>query len=111
MIMLTTLLPSSSMPSTLSIWDLLSFDSFAHAFMFAVLTFFMIVGLKKQFSYPRLKHYAIRTSFFICSIFGILIELLQHFFIQGREGDIIDIISDTIGSLTGILLYKWIYGQ
>lgn len=109
MILITTLLPSSSMPSTLSIWDFLSFDAFAHAFMFAILNFFMIVGLKKQFTYPKLKYYAIRTSFFISSMFGIFIELLQHFLVYGRQGDLVDIICNTTGCLIGIALFKWIY--
>ena len=108
--MVTTLLPSSSMPS-LSIWELFSFDSFAHAFLFAVLTYLMIVGLKKQYTFPRLKHYAIRTSLVVSSLFGVSIELMQHFYITGRQGDIIDVLSNTIGCLLGILIFKWIYQQ
>ncbi|MBD1396533.1 VanZ family protein [Pontibacter sp. JH31] len=108
--MVTTLLPSSSMPS-LSIWELFSFDSFAHAFLFAVLTYLMIVGLKKQYTFPRVKHFAIRTSLVVSTLFGVSIELMQHFFILGRQGDIIDVLSNTIGCLIGILLFKWIYQQ
>ncbi|WP_255594314.1 VanZ family protein [Pontibacter sp. HSC-14F20] len=107
-IMVLTLLPSSSMPS-LSIWEIFSFDSFAHAFMFAVLTYLMVVGLKKQYTYLQLKHYAIRAAFFVSSMFGIAIELLQHFFVPGRQGDMIDVLSNTIGCILGILLFKWIY--
>jgi VanZ family protein len=95
----------------LSVWELFSFDSFAHAFLFAILCYLMIVGLKKQFTYLKVKHYAIRVSLFISTLFGILIELMQHFFVQGRHGDIIDALSNTIGCLLGILLFKWIYQQ
>lgn len=109
-IMITTLLPSTSMPS-LSIWELFSFDSFAHAFLFAVLTYLMIVGIKKQYTFPKIKHYAIRVSLLISTLFGIFIELTQHFFIFGRQGDIIDVLSNTIGCLLGIVLFKWIYQQ
>ncbi|WP_188502302.1 VanZ family protein [Pontibacter amylolyticus] len=108
MIMVLTLLPSSSMPS-LSIWEIFSFDSFAHAFMFAVLTYLMIVGLKKQYTYMRVQLFAIRTAFMVSSMFGIAIELLQHFFVPGRQGDIVDVLSNTIGCIIGILLFKWIY--
>jgi VanZ family protein len=107
--LLTTLLPSTSLPSSLSIWELLSFDSFAHAFMFCVLCFLMIVGLSKQFTYPRLKNYAVRASLLISTLFGILIEVTQHFLIYGRQGDIIDVLANTIGCLLGILLFKLIY--
>ncbi|MCC9166664.1 VanZ family protein [Pontibacter harenae] len=108
MIMLTTLLPSTSMPS-LSAWELFSFDSFAHFFVFAVLTFLMIVGLIKQYTYPRLRHYAIRSAFLICSMYGVLIEFIQHFLVYGRQGDVIDALADTIGCLVGIVLFKWVY--
>lgn len=107
-ILLTTLLPSSSMPAV-SVWELFSFDSFAHAFLFSVLTFLMIVGLAKQFTLPRLRHYAVRYSLFLSTMFGISIELMQHYFITGRQGDIIDVLANTIGCLLGIVLFKWIY--
>jgi VanZ family protein len=109
MILLTTLLPSTSMPAGLSLWELLSFDSFAHCFLFAVLTFLMIIGLTKQFTYLKLRHFAVRSSLFISTMFGVSIELMQHFFIYGRQGDIIDVLANTIGCLIGIILFKWIY--
>ncbi|MFD2248489.1 VanZ family protein [Pontibacter ruber] len=109
-ILLTTLLPSSSMPS-LSIWELLSFDSFAHAGLFAILCYLMIVGMKKQFSYPQLKHSAIRVSFFTSTLFGISIELMQHYLMMGRHGDVMDVLCNTIGCLLGIVVFKWIYLQ
>lgn len=107
-ILLTTLLPSTSLPAV-SVWELFSFDSFAHAFMFCVLSFLMIVGMSKQFTFPRLHHYAVRGSLFVSTMFGIAIELLQHYFIYGRQGDIIDVVANTIGCLFGIVLFKWIY--
>ncbi|MFD1186522.1 VanZ family protein [Pontibacter rugosus] len=103
-----TLLPSSSLPSV-SAWDFFSIDTVAHAFLFAVLVFLMIVGLSKQTTYPHLNHYAIRASLFISTMFGIFIELLQHFFIYGRQGDIMDVLANTLGCLLGIIFFKWIY--
>ncbi len=108
-ILLTTLLPSSSMPPSLSIWDFLSFDTVAHAFMFAILTFLMIVGMSKQYTYTKLRHTAIRFSLITSALFGILIELVQHLAGAGRQGDIFDVISDTIGCFAGVLLFNFIY--
>ncbi|MBB6613073.1 VanZ family protein [Pontibacter sp. Tf4] len=96
------------MPSV-SLSDLFSFDSFAHATMFMVLCFLMIVGLTKQFTYPKLQHYAIRSSLLISSMFGILIEIVQFTFVPGRSAEIMDIVSNTIGCLIGIVLFKWVY--
>lgn len=108
MIMLTTLLPSTFMPAT-TVWDLFSFDSFAHIFLFSVLVFLMIVGLKKQFSFPQFRHYAIRYAFLISLIYGAIIELLQHYFIYGRDGNMVDFVSNSIGCLLGIIFFKWVY--
>jgi len=107
-ILLSTLLPSSALPAV-SVWELFSFDSFAHAFLFSVLVFLMTVGLAKQFTLLRLKHYPIRYALMISTIFGIFIELMQHFFIPGRQGDILDVVANTIGCLLGIVLFKWVY--
>ncbi|SFU94275.1 VanZ like family protein [Pontibacter akesuensis] len=103
-----TLLPSSSLPSV-SGWNFFSIASMAHVFLFCVLTFLMIVGLSKQHSHPYLNRNAIRSSLLISTAFGIFIELLQHFLNIGREGDIFDVLSNTIGCLIGILVFKWIY--
>ncbi|NDK57110.1 VanZ family protein [Pontibacter fetidus] len=96
------------MPSV-SLSDLFSFDSFAHTTMFMVLCFLMIVGISKQYTFPKLKHYAIRTSLAISTLFGICIEILQFSVVPGRTAEIMDIVSNTIGCLLGIVLFKWIY--
>ncbi|NEM96878.1 VanZ family protein [Pontibacter sp. BT327] len=96
------------MPSV-SLSDLFSFDSFAHACMFAVLCFLMIVGFTKQFTYPKLQHFAVRASLLISTLFGILIEILQFTLVPGRTAEIMDIVSNTIGCIIGIIIFKWVY--
>ena len=107
-ILLATLLPASSMPSV-SVWDLFSFDGFAHAAMFAILCFLMIGGLTKQYTYPKLKHFPIRAAFFISSMFGIAIEVIQYTLIEGRTAELMDVVSNTIGCLIGIVIFRWVY--
>lgn len=69
----------------------------------------MIVGFSKQFTLLKLKHYPIRYAFVFSFLFGVFVELMQHFFIPGRQGDIFDVMFNTIGCLLGIVLFKWIY--
>jgi len=102
-----TLTPGDAMPD-LSIWDLLSFDSFAHLFVFSVLVLLMSVGLTKQYSYLFLRFNALKLSFLISLGLSFLIELLQYF-IPGRSSDIIDLISDGTGCLVGTLVFYLIY--
>ncbi len=106
--MIATLLPSSSIPNV-SVWALFSFDTFVHAFLFSVLTFLMIVGLAKQYTLLRIKHYPIRYAFLTSTLFGIFIEITQHFFVPGRQGDLYDVLANTIGCLIGIVMFKWVY--
>jgi len=107
-ILLTTLLPSASMPSV-SLSDLFSFDSFAHTGMFAVLCFLMIVGMSKQYTSVTIKRRAVLVSFTISVLFGVAIEIMQFTLIPGRSAELMDIVSNTIGCLIGIVIFKWIY--
>lgn len=38
--------------------------------------------------------------------YGILIELLQHGFTQSRQGDILDVLANTVGALLGMFIVK-----
>ncbi len=102
-----TLTPGESMPD-LSIWDLLSFDSFAHMFVFAILVLFMSIGLTKQYSSLFLRFNARKLSFIISLGLSLLIEILQYF-IPGRSGDVFDLVANSVGCLTGSLLFYLIY--
>lgn len=93
----------------LDLWNLLSFDKIAHAGVYALLGFFALQGLHRQ--YPQVgwwpKFFLIATSY--CACWGALSELLQEYVFIDRFGDWLDFIADVIGSLLGILSYPlWI---
>jgi VanZ family protein len=48
--------------------------------------------------------YIIITSF----IFGWLIEIYQKNYVIGRSFDVFDIIADTIGAVSFLIIYKWV---
>lgn len=56
-----------------------------------------------------LRFYAIRVSLAFCTFFGITIELMQEFLIEGRHGNIADIISNTFGAVVGVTAFYLIY--
>src|SRR3954468_6345729 len=85
MILFLTLTPGHSMPD-LSIWDLLSFDRFAHLFVFCVLVFLMTVGFTKQYSFLFLRFNAANLSFLFSFGFSLIIELMQEV-IPGRSAE------------------------
>ena len=75
----------------------------AHLFEYIVLGILVINCLKDY----KIKKY-IFLSIIFCIIYACTDELHQ-LFIPGRSGNIIDVAIDTLGSIIGIVLYKFIY--
>ena len=103
-ILTLTLLPAASMPEVPE-WELISFHTASHAAVFSVLAVLMLWGFKKQRQYLFLQQNASLLTFLISIIFGALIEVLQSYLNWGRQGDIYDLLSDTIGTMVGMLAY------
>lgn len=105
-----TLTPAREMPRTPE-WELLSFDTAAHAFVFAVLAFTAYISASRQQRFPALRQYAPVLVAAWCTLFGALIEVLQVAMQQGRHGEWSDLLSDTIGTLAGLgaarLIRQW----
>jgi len=86
-------------------WQLISFHTASHAAVFALLSLLMLWGFKKQNRYLFLQQNAGLLTFLVSVLFGVLIEWLQSSLNWGREGDVYDIISDTIGTVAGMLTF------
>jgi VanZ family protein len=95
-----TLTPARDMPRTPE-WKLLSFDTAAHAGVFAVLA-----GLAWLWAAPRRRHPA-SLVLLGCVIVGALIEVLQYAMQLGRHAEWTDLLSDTIGAALGLALVAW----
>ncbi|WP_191906386.1 VanZ family protein [Hymenobacter baengnokdamensis] len=89
-----TLTPAQDMPRTPE-WKLLSFDTAAHAGVFAVLAG---LGWLWARCVPRLARYAGGWVLLGCVLFGGLIELLQYIMNMGRHAEWTDLLGDTIGA-------------
>lgn len=110
LILLLSALPGEDFPD-LSFWSLLSFDKVVHAFFYAVLVELMIVGFIKQYTFRRLRFSAVTVSVILGIFYGGLIEFLQATAFRSRQGDVMDWIADTVGSLVGMLVFYAIYGK
>ena len=95
------------MPDT-DIWEILTFDKFAHFFVFAVLVFLLIIGLTKQHTYVSLRFKATKMSLIIGIGYGLFLELLQSF-IPDRTFDPVDMLANTIGCFLGSFLFYMVY--
>lgn len=74
------------------------FDKLVHFIMFAAWTFFYgIVRFLKG-------KYALTLVFIVGSLFGLSIELLQHFLPTGRSPELMDFAADITGTGAAVLL-------
>jgi glycopeptide antibiotics resistance protein len=100
-ILVLTLLPSQNLPKTPD-WTTISFDKAAHAGVFAVLMFLMTAAFVQQQKIRFLHKHPVWSALGFSILFGIGIELLQTVLGWGREGSLLDVVSNTIGCLFGI---------
>lgn len=105
-ITILSFLPPSSFPET----KLVGLDKFVHAFLYCVLTFLLIIGFKKQFSFKRLRSNAITLAAVLSVIYGALIEVLQGMIFVNRSMELADVVANAIGCLIGVIIF-FFYGK
>lgn len=103
-ILLLTLLPAASMPQVPA-WKLISIPTLAHAIVFFILAVLMLRGFTKQSRFLALARQAALLTLLISVLFGAGIEALQMILNWGRQGDPMDVISNSIGTVSGIAAY------
>jgi VanZ family protein len=101
MVLVLTLTPSDEMPRTPA-WELLSFDTAAHAGVFFVLAGLSWFALHRQRRWPSLARHAGWAVLVGSVLFGALIEVLQMTMKLGRHGEWSDLISDSIGAALAV---------
>jgi glycopeptide antibiotics resistance protein len=104
-ILFLTLLPAAKLPEVPE-WELISFMTASHAAVFFVLTFLMRRGFYLQQAFSNLRQHSGRYAFVISVIFGAMIEFLQTILQWGRQGDIMDVVSNTIGILFALMVFN-----
>ncbi|RTQ49580.1 VanZ family protein [Hymenobacter gummosus] len=96
-----TLSPLDQLPP-LPHWELLSFDTAAHAGMFVVTAVLYILAARWQRLFPSLRRRAFLWTLVVCLLLGGFIELTQTFMELGRMGEWTDMISDALGTVAGV---------
>ncbi len=103
LVLVLTLTPAQEMPE-LPPWELISFDTAAHAFVFVILAVLSIFSVRRQQRWLWLRRWAYVVVFVGSVGFGLLIELLQTVMHQGRHGEWSDAVSDSLGVAVGLLV-------
>jgi len=83
-------------------------DKFVHVFMYAPLSFLLIIAFFKQYNAleSRLKVSILIILFAV--FFGGIMEILQHYILINRSGNIYDFTANTIGAILGVLSFPLI---
>jgi VanZ family protein len=99
-------LPGTEFPK--STWlEKIWFDKWVHTGLFLVLAFsWCWYFYNKQPGEAKIKTVFIRVTF-LSIIYGILMELIQQFFIPFRGFEFTDILADAGGSMAGYFIAKW----
>lgn len=108
-VLFLSLIPGNEIPEFQV--EYLHVDKIAHAILFAGLSFFWIFGILKS---QVQKILGLSSEFFVSIsvfLFGILIEIIQHYWIIERQFDVFDIAANGIGILLGfsffyLVIYK-----
>lgn len=109
-ILIICLLPGNTLPD-ISFWNFLHPDKLAHFFLYVVLSYLLVRGFKKQFTFPRLQNFAFVTAIICCILYGVFIEFLQHYFVAGRKGDVYDLLADVGGAVAGTIFFRYYSGK
>lgn len=80
---------------------LVNFSTFSHVFFYMLLAFSLLMYLP----YSKKSYW---HTFILCFMGGGLLELIQHFFIEGRNAGYDDMLMNTLGSIIAIVFYYFL---
>ena len=83
-----------------------SSDKVGHIIAYGVLSFLILVGLFKEGQVTRPK---IVWTILLCTIYGVLLEIIQYSFFPNRLFETGDAIANFIGAVGGYLTFRQFY--
>lgn len=106
-----TILLSIAPPQSLSGVNLTlpNFDKIVHFTFYVFNVYLWTVGLKKQSNSKKIRDFAFYITIIGAFLLGLILELVQHFFIKNRYFEVQDLIANSFGCIFGLILFKLIY--
>lgn len=102
------MLPGDELPAFAD-WDFLSLDKFAHMGLFAAMSLFLKVGLKRQSASVKARTFAGYLAVSFAVVYGVILEVIQGQVAQGRYSDVQDALANVLGAILGTVIYRFIY--
>jgi len=105
-ILVLTCIPGTLIPQVPTYLDLFEPDKLVHIFLFAVLVFLILLGLRKQFHATPAHRFAVYIALNIGVFLGGITEWLQGTtLVTGRQCSVYDFIADIAGCFLGWGVY------
>lgn len=79
--------------------------------MYAVLAFQLMRGCIRQYGSWKLRYNATPFTMVISISYGGAIELYQQYFLSDRYGDWLDLASNVVGTILGVLAFRMIFSD
>ncbi len=83
--------------------SILAYDKVFHFLLFGLFCYFLYRALQNQNRYPRLALHAPWAAFSVTILYGVFDEVHQVF-VPGRSPDLLDLLADSLGALTAIVI-------
>lgn len=101
-----SLMPGDDVPELLADMN----DKVIHASIYFVGSFLIYLGyIRYKFS-NVISVNAVLSIIAISTIVGAVVEIIQHLWVENRNGDWQDFVANTLGSLMSVLLIRLIHG-
>ncbi len=79
-------------------------DKYFHFVMYFAFSVILYIDLHKYYRLLKNRYLACLYIFAISLFWGIIIELIQYFFVSSREGSILDVLANAGGIIAGVIL-------
>lgn len=98
--------PGKDLPKLGKWTELISLDKFIHVIIFGIMTFLFMRPLsKKNIDVQVKKQWFLKIAISV-SIWGLVTEFIQRFWIEGRSFDMFDWAADSAGALLALFLCR-----
>jgi VanZ family protein len=84
--------------------DIKHIDKYFHFIMYLAFSVILYIDLNKYRRLIKNRYLAFLYIFAISLFWGIIIEIIQYFFVSGRKGSILDVLANAGGIIAGLIL-------
>ena len=103
-------IPGNNFPRIKSFWEWLGPDKLVHFLFYGVFCFLLIRGFIRHSSEKNKSLLYVTVSLIVGIVFGLLMEVMQHYVFRGRDGNVYDFIANVIGCLLGVATF-WAFNR